>query len=129
MARLARALVTLVTVLSLFTSVIFAGQSYLFCSMLERAVDECCCSADHPTKRPAVGQASSCCHVNEHAIPGNATGTPPTPAVDAHAVVTSSAPLAIVSLADVAHVHALRLPDWNGPPLPERRAKLQVFLL
>src|SRR5258708_3245673 len=127
-----RALIVSFTVISLFTSVLFAGQSYLFCSMLERAVDECCCASGHDDEARApecdVRTMSTCCHVNEHASPGNGVTPVSAPVVAASSMIASAAPVAIIA-PEIVVRRAPLLPEWNGPPLQERRAKLQVFLL
>jgi hypothetical protein len=116
------------TVVSLFTSVVFAGQAYLFCSMVEREVTECCCSDDGPRSPEGdVRDLATCCHVNEHANPGSGTTPTSAHALDASPIAPAASPLAILGRADGVRIE-IRLPDWNGPPL-EERAKLQVFLL
>lgn len=116
-------------VISIFTSTVFAGQSYLFCSMMEREVESCCCADDGPrAKNGDVRSLPTCCHVNEHANLGS--GVTPAGAVsyDAPIALADAAPIALVGRADGVRA-PLGLPDWNGPPPDERRAHLQVFLL
>jgi hypothetical protein len=113
--------------------VVFAGQAYLFCTMVEREVTECCCARSSESDGPRsaegdVRELATCCHVNEHANPGS--GTTPTSAHaldEASPIAPATSPLAILGRADGVRME-IPLPDWNGPPL-EARAKLQVFLL
>ena len=124
-----RAALLALAVVSIFTSTVFAGQSYLFCTMMEREVASCCCVDDAPhAKGGDVRESPSCCHVNEHANLGSGV-TPADPLVlDAPIALADAAPIALVGRADGVRA-PLGLPDWNGPPLDERRAQLQVFLL
>ena len=124
-----RAALLALAVVSIFTSTIFAGRTYLFCNMVEREVDSCCCADDGPRARGGdVRALPSCCHVNEHASLGSGVTPAAAPSFDAPIALADVAPIALVGRADGVRVE-LGLPDWNGPPLDERRAQLQVFLL
>lgn len=124
-----RAALLALAVVSIFTSTVFAGQSYLFCSMMEREVESCCCADDGPhAKGGDVRTLPTCCHVNEHANLGSGVTPADDLVLDAPVALSDAAPIAIVGRADGVRVE-LGLPDWNGPPLDERRAQLQVFLL
>jgi len=113
---------------SLLASVLFAGQRWLYCSMVDRAVDACCCEGGR-SHHDEIRATQTCCRMNEHPRPASAAPTGAAPALDARAEIAWAAPLAVVPADNVAHVRALRLPDWNGPPPRARQNILRVFLL
>jgi len=124
-----RAALLALAVVSVFTSTVFAGQSYLFCSMVEREVESCCCADDGPhAKGGDVRELPSCCHVNEHANLGSGFTPAGAPSFDAPIALADASPIALVGRSDGVRVE-LGLPDWNGPPPDEWQARLQVFLL
>jgi hypothetical protein len=123
-----------VAALLLVTS-LSAGRAYLWCSMMERAVDACCCEPasdgdehDGPQLHPA------CCE--DHALGKLATASPGAPALEIPAALAASlAPPAPMPRAAVAVPFAPQAatalcaaPIRAGPPRAQDTCvRLQVF--
>jgi hypothetical protein len=112
---------------ALFAAVLVAGRGYLVCRTTNAVMDGCCASEQHDAT-PALDVAS-CCEVRTHASPGDAVQPTITAAMTSDLPPALGAPLAIVAPAPSSRAENGALPDWTGPPLDQRRARLSVFLL
>lgn len=113
--------------MAFFAAVLVAGRSYLVCRTTHTVLDSCC-AGERQEKAPTADVAS-CCDVLTHAAPGDAIQPTADAQVTSHLLPSLGAPLAIIAPSASSRDFTRALPDWTGPPLDQRRARLSVFLL
>lgn len=131
---LRRLLAVAVSALLLVTS-LSAGRAYLWCSMMERAVDACCCEPEGDGDEHDGPQLhAGCCE--DHALGKLATASPAAPALEIPpalaATIAPPAPMlraaVAVPLAPRASAAACTSPIRAGPSrATDACARLQVF--
>jgi hypothetical protein len=127
--RRVRATLTALLALVVVVSTLAGGTSYLFCSMTDSVVSQCCCEADedgHPAQAE-IQRTSDCCEKKTVGKLPQGFGAVAF-VFDVQPALAAPAAVAVVG---VPRVESLRHTPYEptGPPGQRRHAQTQVFLL